>query len=293
MKRVVLFVATNLAVLAVLAAVLHGLGVRGMLDERGAGIDVPSLLLLALVFGMGGSFVSLLISKWSAKRLTGAHVIEAPATLEEHWLVETVRRQAQAAGIGMPEVAIYPSDEPNAFATGARRDRALVAVSEGLLRGMKREEVEAVLAHEVSHVANGDMVTLALIQGVVNSFVIALARVAGYAVDRLVFRTEQGHGPAFLVVSLAAQFAFGILASPIVFWFSRQREFRADRGAARLVGPRAMIGALERLKRVADPSPLPEGMAALGIQGRRGFARWFSTHPSLDERIQALRRPVP
>jgi heat shock protein HtpX len=293
MKRVVLFVATNLAVLAVLAAVLQGLGVQGMLDERGVGIDVPSLLLLALVFGMGGSFVSLLLSKWSAKRLTGAHVIEAPATLEEHWLVETVRRQAQAAGIGMPEVAIYPSDEPNAFATGARRDRALVAVSEGLLREMKRDEVEAVLAHEVSHVANGDMVTLALIQGVVNSFVIALARVAGYAVDRLVFRTEQGHGPAFLVVSLVAQVVFGILASPIVFWFSRQREFRADRGAAGLVGPRPMIGALERLKSVAEPSPLPEGMAALGSQGRRGFARWFSTHPSLDERIEALRRPVP
>jgi heat shock protein HtpX len=293
MKRVVLFVATNLAVLAVLTAVLHGLGVQGMLDERAVGIDVPSLLLLALVFGMGGSFVSLLLSKWSAKRLTGARVIDAPATLDEHWLVETVRRLAQAAGIGMPDVAIYPSDEPNAFATGARRDRALVAVSEGLLRGMEREEVEAVLAHEVSHVANGDMVTLALIQGVVNSFVIALARVAGYAVDRLVFRTEQGHGPAFLVVSLAAQIVFGILASPIVFWFSRQREFRADRGAARLVGPRAMIGALERLKRVADPSPLPEGMAALGIQGGRGLARWFSTHPSLDERIEALRRPAP
>jgi heat shock protein HtpX len=289
MKRVVLFVATNLAVLAVLTAVLHGLGVQGMLDERAVGIDVPSLLLLALVFGMGGSFVSLLLSKWSAKRLTGARVIDAPATLDEHWLVETVRRLAQAAGIGMPDVAIYPSDEPNAFATGARRDRALVAVSEGLLRGMEREEVEAVLGHEVSHVANGDMVTLALIQGVVNSFVIALARVAGYAVDRLVFRTEQGHGPAFLVVSLAAQIVFGILASPIVFWFSRQREFRADRGAARLVGPRAMIGALERLKRVADPSPLPEGMAALGIQGKCGLARWFSTHPSLDERIEALR----
>ena len=214
MKRVVLFVVTNLAVLAVLAAVLHGLGVQGMLDERGVGIDVPSLLLLALVFGMGGSFVSLALSKWSAKRLTGARVIETPRTHEEQWLVETVRRQAQAAGIGMPEVAVYPSDEPNAFATGARRDRALVAVSEGLLRGMKREEVEAVLAHEVSHVANGDMVTLALIQGVVNSFVIALARVAGYAVDRLVFRTEQGHGPAFLVVSLLAQIVFGILASP-------------------------------------------------------------------------------
>jgi heat shock protein HtpX len=290
MKRITLFVLTNLAVLAVVAAVLHALGVQGMLDERGAGIGVPSLLVISLVFGMGGSFVSLLLSKWSAKRLTGARVIASPQTLEEHWLVETVRRQAQAAGIGMPEVAVYSSDDPNAFATGARRDAALVAVSNGLLRQMKREEVEAVLAHEVSHVANGDMVTLALVQGVVNSFVIALARVAGYAVDRLVFRTQEGHGPAFLIVSLLAQVAFGILASPIGFWFSRQREFRADRGAARLVGARPMIGALERLKRVADPTPLPEGMAAFGIQGKSGIAGWFSTHPSLDERIDALRR---
>jgi len=292
MKRITLFVLTNLAVLAVVAAVLCALGVQGMLDERGAGIDVPSLLVISLVFGMGGSFVSLLLSKWSAKRLTGARVIASPQTLEEHWLVETVRRQAQAAGIGMPEVAVYSSDDPNAFATGARRDAALVAVSDGLLRQMKREEVEAVLAHEVSHVANGDMVTLALVQGVVNSFVIALARVAGYAVDRLVFRTQEGHGPAFVIVSLLAQVAFGILASPIVFWFSRQREFRADRGAARLVGARPMIGALERLKRVADPTPLPEGMAAFGIQGKSGIARWFSTHPSLEERIDALRRDV-
>jgi heat shock protein HtpX len=289
-KRIALFVVTNLAVLLVIGTLLHLLGVQGMLDERGVGIDVPSLLLLSLVIGMGGSFVSLLLSKWSAKRLTGAHVIEQPATLEEHWLVETVRRQAGAAGIGMPEVAIFPSDEPNAFATGARRERALLAVSEGLLRKLRREEVEAVLAHEVSHVANGDMVTLALIQGVVNSFVIGLSRVVGYTVDRVVFRTEEGHGPAFLVTSLLAQIAFGILASPIVFWFSRQREFRADAGAARLAGARPMIAALERLRGVANPSPLPEGLAALGIQGRGGFARWFSTHPPLEERIEALRR---
>jgi heat shock protein HtpX len=290
-KRIALFFVTNLAVLVVIGTLLHLLGVQGMLDERGVGIDVPSLLLLSLVIGMGGSFVSLLLSKWSAKRLTGAHVIEQPATLEEHWLVETVRRQAGAAGIGMPEVAIFPSDEPNAFATGARRDRALVAVSEGLLRKLRREEVEAVLAHEVSHVANGDMVMLALIQGVVNSFVIGLSRVVGYAVDRVVFRTEEGHGPAFLVTSLLAQIAFGTLASPIVFWFSRQREFRADAGAARLAGARPMIAAQERLRGVANPSPLPEGLAALGIQGGRGgFARWFSTHPPLEERIEALRR---
>jgi heat shock protein HtpX len=289
-KRIALFVVTNLAVLLVIGTLLHLLGVQSILDERGVGVDVPALLLLSLVIGMGGSLVSLLLSKWTAKRLTGAHVIEQPSTLEEHWLVETVRRQAQAAGIGMPEVAVFPSDEPNAFATGARRDRALVAVSEGLLRRMRREEVEAVLAHEVSHVANGDMVTLALIQGVVNSFVIGLSRVVGYAVDRVVFRTEEGHGPAFLVTSLVAQIVFGILASPIVFWFSRGREFRADAGAARLTGARAMIAALERLRSITNPSPLPEGMAALGIQGKGGFARWFSTHPPLEERIEALRR---
>jgi heat shock protein HtpX len=290
MKRIALFVATNLAVLLAIGVVLQLLGVQGMLDERGVGIDVPALLLLSLVVGMGGSFVSLLLSRWMAKRLTGARVLSKPATLEEHWLVETVRRQAQAAGIGMPEVAIFASDEPNAFATGARRDAALVAVSEGLLRRMERAEVEAVLAHEVSHVANGDMVTLALIQGVVNSFVIGLSRLAGYAVDRLVFRTESGHGPAFFVTSLAAQLAFGILASPIVFWFSRQREFRADLGAAHLAGAQPMIAALERLRSVARPSPLPGGLAALGILGQGGIARWFSTHPPLEQRIAALRR---
>ena len=188
----------------------------------------------------------------------------------------------------MPEVAIFDSPEPNAFATGARRDAALVAVSTGLLRSMRREEVEAVLAHEVSHVANGDMITLALVQGVVNAFVIGLSRVAGWAIDRLVFRTEEGHGPAFFVTSLAAQLVFGLLASPIVFWVSRQREYRADSGAASLVGPRPMIAALERL-RAAQPAPLPEALGAFGISGG-GKLRWFSTHPSIDERIAALRR---
>ena len=292
MKRIALFAATNLAILVVVGLLLHVFGVQGILDERGLGIDVPALLLFSLVVGMGGSFVSLLLSKWTAKRLTGARVLEQPTDATEQWLVETVRRQAQAAGVGMPEVAIFPADEPNAFATGARRDHALVAVSEGLLRQLRRDEVEAVLAHEVSHIANGDMVTLALIQGVVNAFVIGLARVVGHAVDRFVFRTGEGHGPAFLVTAIVAQLVLGILASPIVFWFSRQREFRADAGAARLAGSRAMIAALERLKRVADPSPLPEGMAALGIQGRGAFARWFSTHPSLDARIAALQSPI-
>ncbi len=288
MKRIALFVVTNLAVVLALGALAHGLGLSQILDERG-GLDLRALLLGALLFGMGGSFVSLLISKWSALRLTGARVIEAPGTPTEAWLLETVRQQAQAAGIGMPTIAIFPSPEPNAFATGARRDHALVAVSEGLLASMRREEVEAVLAHEVSHVANGDMVTLALIQGVVNAFVIAAARVVGYAVDRIVLRNEEVYGPGFLLSSLAAQLVFGILASPIVFWFSRQREFRADRGAARLVGPRPMIAALERLKQAAAPQALPASMSALGIQGGSSFARIFSTHPPLEARIEALR----
>jgi len=288
MKRIALFVLTNLAVMVVLGAAVHWLGVANFLDARGVGIDLPALLIGSLVFGMGGSLISLLISKWSAKRLTGARVIENPRGPEEQWLLETVRRQAAAAGIGMPEVAVFDSPEPNAFATGARRDAALVAVSTGLLRKMRRDEVEAVLAHEVSHVANGDMITLTLIQGVVNAFVIALSRVVGWAVDRFVFRTEEGHGPAYFVTSIAAQLVFGLLASPIVFWFSRQREFRADAGAARLEGARPMIAALERL-RAAQPQPLPDQLGAFGLAGG-GAMRWFSTHPTLEERIDALRR---
>jgi heat shock protein HtpX len=288
MKRIVLFVLTNLAVLLVLAGVAQLLGLGRILDARGIGLDLPALLGFALVFGMGGSMISLLLSKWTAKRLTGARVIEHPTTAVEIWLLETVRQQAQAQGIGMPEVAIFDAEEPNAFATGARRNRALVAVSQGLLRRLSRAEVEAVLGHEVSHVANGDMVTLALIQGVVNAFVLALSRVAGWAVDRIVFRTEEGHGPAFFVASLVAQLVFGLLASPIVFWFSRQREYRADAGAARLVGARPMIAALERL-RTASPDSLPSEMRAFGITGNR-VSRWFSTHPSLDSRIAALQR---
>jgi len=288
MKRIALFVLTNLAVMVVLMVVVQWLGVASILDERGVGLDVRALLLSSRVFGVGGSLFSLAISKWTAKRLTGAQVIEAPGGPVESWLVETVRQQAQAAGIGMPEVAIFDSPDPNAFATGARRNAALVAVSTGLLQKMKREEVEAVLAHEVSHSANGDMVTLALIQGVVNAFVLVLARVAGWAVDRFVFRTEEGHGPAYLVTSIVAQIVFGLLASPIVFWFSRQREFRADAGAAALAGPPAMIAALERL-RLADPEPLPDSLAAFGLAGG-GAMRWFSTHPTLEERIAALRR---
>jgi len=289
MRRIVYFVATNVAILVALGAVLSLTGLESILDEPGVGIDVPALLGFSLVVGMGGSVISLLLSKWTAKRMTGAHVIETPSNPVEEWLVETVRRQARAAGIGMPEVAIFPSPEPNAFATGARRDRALVAVSDGLLRSMAKQEAEAVLAHEVSHIANGDMVTMTLVQGVVNTFVIALARVVGVLVDRAVFRNEEGHGPAYMVTSLVAQLVLGILASPLVFWFSRQREFRADAGGARLAGRESMIAALERLARVKDGEPLPEGMAAFGIRGGSAFARIFSTHPPLEERIAALR----
>ena len=291
MKRFVLFAATNLAILAVLVLVASLLGLGGTLDARGLTLDLPKLIAFAAVFGMGGSFLSLLLSKWLAKRATGARVIERPADEEEAWLVQTVRAQALAAGIGAPEVAVYESPEPNAFATGARRDAALVAVSTGLLRTMSRREVESVLAHEVSHVANGDMVTLALIQGVVNTFVLFLSRVIGHAVDRLVFRSEEGHGPAFLVTSLASQLVLGIFATLLVLWFSRQREFRADAGSARLAGREGMIAALESLRRYAGGrSDLPEGLSAFGIAGGGGrFARWFASHPPLEQRIERLR----
>jgi heat shock protein HtpX len=291
MKRVMLFLATNIAVLLVLSVVLSLIGFQGILDEQGVDLDMGALLVFAAIFGFGGSLISLAISKWSAKRMTGAKVITQPSNQVETWLFETVRRQAREAGIGMPEVAIYDAPEPNAFATGARRDNALVAVSTGLLRGMRKEEVEAVLAHEVSHVANGDMVTLTLIQGVVNTFVIFFSRVIGHLVDRVVFRTERGHGPGFWIVTIVAQIFLGILASMIVMWFSRQREFRADAGGARLAGREKMVSALERLKQ-GHNATLPDQLAAFGISGHRasGFKRLFMTHPPLDERIAALRR---
>jgi heat shock protein HtpX len=290
MKRVGLFLATNLAILVVLSITLRLLGVERILDERGVGLDYRSLLIFAAVFGMGGSFLSLAISKWSAMRLTGARVITEPQGSAEQWLVETVRHQAQAAGIGMPQVAVFDSPAPNAFATGARRDHALVAVSTGLLQNMNREEVEAVLGHEVSHVANGDMVTLTLIQGVVNTFVIFLSRVAGFFVDRVVLRNERGLGVGYFVTMILAQILLGFLALLIVSAFSRRREFRADAGGARLAGREKMIGALERLK-AASQQPLPQSMAAFGIAGgeRSVFARFFSTHPPLDARIARLR----
>jgi len=289
-KRIGLFLITNLAILIVLSITLRLLGVDTYLAQ-GGGLNLGALLVFAAVFGFGGSFISLAMSKWIAKRATGAHVIDTPRNAVEQWLVDTVRRHAQMAGIGMPEVAVYEAPEINAFATGMNKNNALVAVSTGLLKGMSREEAEAVLGHEISHVANGDMVTLTLIQGVVNTFVIFFARIIGNIVDKVVFKTERGHGPAFLITSIAAELILGILASTIVMWFSRQREFRADAGGAQLAGREKMISALQRLKAAYEPSTLPDTVKAFGISGSEGMGlkRLFLSHPPLDERIEALR----
>ena len=291
-KRIALFMITNLAIVFVLSIVLNLLGVGPMLDQQG--LNMGSLIIFAAVFGFGGSLISLAISKWTAKRMTGARVITDPSSELERWLVETVRRQAMKSNIGMPEVAIYDAPDPNAFATGMNRNNALVAVSTGLLRVMDRNEVEGVLAHEVSHVANGDMITLALIQGVVNTFVIVASRVVGYLVDRVIFKTERGHGPGFFITSMIAQLVFGVLASIVVCWFSRQREFRADAGAAAISGREKMVSALQRLRMSASQPHLPDQMAAFGISGTvgSGLKKLFMTHPPLEERIEALRRGV-
>ncbi|MDS4029633.1 MAG: protease HtpX [Candidatus Contendobacter sp.] len=292
MKRILLFVATNLAVMLLLGTVTRLLGVDRFLYQ--SGLNLPSLLIFAAIFGMGGSLISLLMSKWVAKMSVGAQVIEQPRTQTERWLVETVQRQARAAGIGMPEVALYDSPEPNAFATGANRNAALVAVSTGLLEQMSADEVEAVLGHEVSHVANGDMVTLSLLQGVLNTFVIVLSRVVGYLVDQFLSRGEENRGPGigYMLTSFVMELVFGLLASLIVMWFSRYREFHADAGGARLAGRDKMIAALERLQRLHEPSQLPSQMAAFGINGGLGdgLRKLFMTHPPLEERIAALRQ---
>jgi heat shock protein HtpX len=289
-KRIALFIATNLAVILVLSIVLRLLGVDSILDEQQVGIDYQSLLILSAVIGFGGSFISLAISKWMAKRSTGAKVIDQPSNEAESWLISTVQRQAQQAGIDMPEVAIYDAPDMNAFATGARRNSALVAVSTGLLRGMKKDEIEAVLAHEISHVANGDMVTLTLVQGVVNTFVIFLSRLVGHFVDRVILRNESGHGIGYFFSVIAAQIVLGILASTIVMWVSRRREFRADAGSAKLNGREPMINALARLESGA-PSQLPEAMRAFGIAGGKpGIMKLFMSHPPISERIEALRQ---
>lgn len=291
MSRILLFVATNVAILAVLSISMSVLGFEPYMASQGVNMNLDALLVFAAVFGMGGAFISLALSKWTAKRVTGARIITEPANETEAWLVRTVERQARDAGIGTPEVAVYDAPDLNAFATGMKRNDALVAVSAGLLRGMSREEVEAVLGHEISHVANGDMVTLALIQGVVNTFVIFLSRVIGHFVDRVILKNSRGHGIGFWVATIVAQMVLGILASIIVMWFSRRREFRADEGGARLAGKSSMIAALERLKGTVAEPHLPDQLAAFGISGGlgSGIKRLFTTHPPLDERIAALR----
>lgn len=291
MKRIFLFLATNLAIILVLSIALSLFGFEGYLDEQGVDLNINSLLLFSAVFGFGGSFISLAISKWTAKRFTGAQVIEQPKNSTEQWLLATVQRQAETAGIGMPEVAVYDAPDVNAFATGMSRNKALVAVSTGLLNAMSQDEAEAVLAHEISHVANGDMITLALIQGVVNTFVIFLSRVIGHLVDRVVFKTQRGHGPAFWITSIIAQLVLGVLASTIVMWFSRRREFRADAGGAHLAGSQKMIAALEKLRQSSNQPHLPDQLAAFGISGSmgHGLRRLFMSHPPLEERIAILR----
>jgi heat shock protein HtpX len=292
MKRIMLFLATNFAVLIVLSIVLRILGVDSLLAQNDVDLNIQALLVFSAVFGMGGSFISLAISKWMAKRSMGVQVIDRPTNQTEQWLVETIRRQASQAGIGMPEVGVFPASEPNAFATGMSRNNALVAVSTGLLNHMAPEEVEAVLGHEVSHVANGDMVTLGLIQGVVNTFVIFLSRVVGHVVDRAVFKTEEGYGPAYFITSIVAQIVFSVLATVIVMWFSRWREFHADDGGARLAGRDKMIAALRRLQMAHEPQDLPGEFAAFGISGGMGdgLKKLFMSHPPLEERIAALQR---
>jgi len=290
MKRILLFLVTNLAVVLVLSVAMKVLGIDQYIAAQGG--SAFGLLVFAAVFGFGGALISLAMSKWSAKRMMGVRLIDQPRDNVERWLVDTVRRQAQEAGIGMPEVGIFDSPEPNAFATGANKNKALVAVSTGLLQRMRKEEVEAVLGHEVGHVANGDMVTLTLIQGVVNTFVIFLARIIGNFVDKAIFKNENGGGIGYFVVVIVCEILLGILASVIVMWFSRKREFRADAAGALLASPQAMVGALEALKRAHQPEGLPQQMAAFGINAGvpGGIKRFFMSHPPLDERIDALKR---
>lgn len=291
MKRMFLFLATNIGVLLVLSVVAHLFGVDRYLTQNG--LNMGGMLIFCGIFGMGGAFISLAMSKPMAKWTTGAKIIEKPSNSAEAWLLSTVQRQARQANIGMPDVAIYDAPDVNAFATGMSRNNALVAVSTGLLKGMSQDEIEAVLGHEISHVANGDMVTMTLVQGVVNTFVMFLARVVGYAIDKAVFRSERAGGPGYFISVLVLQVVFGILASAIVAWFSRYREFHADSGGAHLAGRRKMIAALERLKnREPVQGQLPEQLSAFGIAPNfgSGFKKMFATHPPLEERIAALQK---
>ena len=290
--RILLFLLTNFSILLLISVTFRVFGIESMLLSSGTGLDMNALLLMSAAFGFGGAFISLALSKWMAKRSMRVEVVKTPSNQQERWLLQTVERQAQRAGIGMPEVGIFPSDVVNAFATGMRRNNALVAVSSGLLRKMTQEEAEAVLAHEVAHVANGDMVTMGLLQGVLNTFVIFLSRVIGHVVDRVVFRNERGFGIGYFVVSIVAQIVLSILATIVVMWFSRWREFRADAGGANLAGRQKMIAALQRLQQ-NQAEDLPGELAAFGINGGRptGLRALFMSHPPLEDRIAALRKP--
>jgi len=294
MMRIALFLATNAAVLVLISIVFQVFGIGGILDSNGVDLNLNALLVMSAVIGFGGSFISLAISKWSAKRGMGVHVIETASNQDEQWLLGTVQRQAEQAGIGMPEVGIFESPQPNAFATGMNRNNALVAVSTGLLQHMTKDEVEAVLAHEVSHVSNGDMITMGLMQGVVNTFVIFLSRIVGFLVDRIIFKTQRGVGPGYFITSIIAQIVLSILASTIVMWFSRRREFHADAGAAKLAGNHKMIAALKRLQSVNDPQDLPGEFSSFGISGGigGGLKSLFMSHPPLEKRIEALQISV-
>ena len=290
MKRIFYFLVTNLAIVLVLSVTMRLLGVEPFLNANG--LNLNSLLIFAAVMGFGGAFISLAISKWSAKQMSGAVTIENPKTPDEIWLMNIVKKQSQAVGIQMPEVAIFNSPVVNAFATGMSRNSSLVAVSSGLLEMMTKDEAEAVIGHEISHIANGDMVTLTLIQGVVNTFVLFFSRVIGYTVDKVVFKTRQGTGPAFFITMIISELLLGVLASIVVMWFSRQREYRADFGGGQLAGKQKMIAALQRLKTQYETSALPKSIAALGISGEQGIGlkELFSTHPSLDDRIARLQQ---
>ncbi len=292
MMRIALFLATNLAVIVVASITLNLLGVDHYLQNNGVDLNLKALLVFCAVFGMAGSIVSLLLSKFMAKMTTGTKIIETPASEEERWLVETVRELAQKADIGMPDVGVFPSQSSNAFATGWNRNSALVAVSAGLMRNMRRNEVRAVLAHEIGHVANGDMITMTLIQGVVNTFVMFFARIIGHTVDRVVFKTERGHGIGYYIVTFVAEMVLAVLASIIVMWFSRWREFRADAAGAHLADRQSMIAALQCLQQeFGAPNAMPDEMVAFGISGsfKQKFGGLFMSHPPLEKRIAALR----
>jgi heat shock protein HtpX len=291
MQRIFLFLLTNIAIMVILSVTLRILGVESLLAENGSDLNLNALVIFSGIFGFGGAFISLAISKWMAKRMTGAIVIDSPSNNVQKWLLETVEKQSKIVGIKMPEVAIFPSPQMNAFATGASKNKALVAVSQGLLDSMTQGEIEAVVGHEISHVANGDMVTLTLIQGVVNTFVIFFSRVIGHVVDRVILKNQRGHGIGYFVTTIFAQIILSILASVIVMYFSRKREYVADTGGADLAGHQNMINALKRLGQ-KEPEALPEQLAAFGIgeKPKTGWRELWSSHPPLEDRIKALEK---